>query len=92
MGTEAALAVAAISSLAATSYSAQQSHQQRKAAKAQQIEAEKIQKEQAQEALDARKSLIDQQREGMQAGYRTKTTQTPQASGLTGKLENDILG
>lgn len=89
---EAALAVSAIAALAGTTYSAQQSHQQTKAAKTQRREAEKIQKEQAQEALTARKEMIDQQRESLTQGYKTKTTQTPQASGLTGKLENDILG
>ena len=92
MGVETAVAVAAIASVAATGYSAYSSHQQQKEAKKQQRQAQEIQKEQEKEALTARKELIDQQRESLTEGYRTKTTQTPQASGLTGRLENDILG
>ena len=92
MGVETAVAVAAIAAVGSTAYSAQQAHKQQKAAKAQQREAQAIQAEQAREALDTRKALIDQQRENLSDGYKTKTTQTPQASGLTGKLENDILG
>lgn len=92
MGVETAVAVAAIAAAGSTAYSAQQAHKQQKAAKAQQRQAEAIQKEQEKEALDTRKALIDQQRDGLQEGYKTKTTTTPQASGLVGKLENDILG
>lgn len=92
MGVETAVAVAAIAAAGSTAYSAQQAHQQRKAAKTQQRNAEAIQKEQAEQALTARKEMIDQQRENLTQGYKTKTTQTPQASGLTGRLENDILG
>lgn len=92
MGVETAVAVAAIAAAGSTAYSAQQAHKQSKAAKAQQRQAEAIQAEQAKEALETRKELINQQREGLTQGYRTKTTQTPQASGLVGKLDNDILG
>lgn len=92
MGVETAVAVAAIAAAGSTAYSAQQAHKQTKAAKAQQRQAEAIQKEQTEQALTARKEMIDQQREGLYQRYKTKTTETPQASGLTGKLENDILG
>lgn len=92
-GAEIALVATAIGATAAsTAYSAQQAHKQNKLAKREQRRAEAIQKEQEAEALATRKEQIDQQREGLYQRYKTKTTETPQASGLTGRLENDILG
>ena len=91
MATGAAIA-AVVLAAGATAYSAQQAHLQQKAAKTQQRRAEAIQKEQTEQALTARKELIDQQRDSLAEGYRTKKTQTPQASGLVGRLEDDILG
>ena len=96
VATSTAILIAAGTALAAgaanAGINAQQAHQQRKAAKNQQRNAERIQKEQEAEALATRKEQIDKQRESLMGGYKTKTTQTPQASGLTGRLENDILG
>ena len=96
MGTGTALAVAAITATVAgagsTAYSAQQARKERKEAKSQQREAQRIQKEQEEQALTARKEMIDQQREGLFNRYKTKTTETPQASSLTGRLGEDVLG
>ena len=86
------VAVAAVATAVSVGYSAQQAHKQREAAKKQQREAQEIQKKQEAQALETRKQQIDEQREGLYEHYRTKTTNTPQASGLTGTLENDILG
>lgn len=90
MATGAAIA-AAIIAAAGTTYSIVQSEKQQKATKEQQKQANIIQAKQEKEALETRKNLIDQQRETLQEGYKTRT-QTPQASGLVGRLEDDILG
>ena len=90
MATGAAIATAIIAA-AGTAYSISQSERQKKAAKEQQKQANIIQAQEKKEALETRKSLIDQQREVLQDGYKTRT-QTPQASGLVGRLEDDILG
>lgn len=83
--------ISALTAATSTAYSVQQSKKQQKAAKEQQRQAALIQEEEKKEALEARKSLIDQQREVLQDGYKTRT-KTPQASGLVGRLEDDILG
>ena len=96
MGVETAVAVAAITATAASvgssAYAAHQANKQQGWLKKQQRQAEAVQREQNAQALATRKEQIDEQREGLYGHYQTKTTNTPQASGLTGKLENDILG
>lgn len=91
-GTAIAAYITAAVAAAGTAYSIHQSNKQQEAAKEQQQQAAFIQEKEKKEALETRKSLIDQQRETLQEGYKTRTTQTPQASGLVGRLEDDILG
>ena len=90
-GTAIAAYISAAVAAAGTAYSIHQSNKQQEAAKEQQKQANIIQSKQEKEALETRKNLIDQQRETLQEGYKTRT-QTPQASGLVGRLEDDILG
>lgn len=96
MGAETAIATAAIvgavAGTASAGYSIYQGEKQQKKAKAQEREARKVQAEQRENALKERKDLIDQQREGLFGHYRTKSQEQPQASGLVGKLDNDLLG